>query len=112
MKNQTLWIGAKFLALMAALITLGTGCASTSGGSYTLKQTRNDIDWAMVRFHNREAAGFITAAERQQVMNAYKAYQTTFNAALQQAQSNLDSPVPDNVKQSADQLLSILGAIP
>ena len=103
---------AKCLALTALVFTLGTGCTTTSSGGYTLKQSRDDVNWAMVRFHNREAAGFITSAERQQVMNAYNAYQTAFNAAIQQAQSNLNAPAPDSVKQSADQLLSVLGAIP
>jgi multidrug resistance efflux pump len=112
MKNLTLPISAMFLILSAVFLTFGAGCTTASSGGYTLKQTRNDVNWAMVRYHNREAAGFITSAERQQVMAAYKAYQAAFDAASQQVQSNLDTPAPANVKQSADQLLSILGAIP
>jgi len=83
-----------------------------SGGSYSLKQTRDDVDWAMVRYHNRLSFGFISTAEQDQVTAAYKAYQTAFNQAVRQAQSDYTAPTPDNVKQLANQLLSILAAIP
>ena len=72
-------------SLIAVLaLTLFTGCASMSG-PFKLKQTRQDVDWAMVRYHNRQAFGFMTAQEQQSVSDAYKAYQTAFNAALKQA---------------------------
>jgi len=105
----------RFGAVLCAIATLCllSGCASTAGGgSYQLKQTRNDVDWAMNRYHNRLSFGFISAGEEQQVTVAYKAYQTAFNDAVRQAQSNYNSPTPGNVKQLADQLLSILGSIP
>ena len=82
------------------------------GGSYKLKQTRQDVDWAMVRYHNRQTFGFMTPQEQQSVSNAYKAYQTAFNAAVKQANGNYSSPTPTNVKQLADQLLSTLDSIP
>lgn len=96
-----------------ALLTcaLLTGCASM-GGSYKLKQTRQDVDWAMVRYHNRQAFGFLTPQEQQSVADAYKAYQAAFNTALKQAGGNYDSPTPSNVKQAANQLFSILDSIP
>ena len=94
--------------IFAALLT---GCASTSGG-YKLKQTRQDVDWAMVRYHNRQAFGFLTTQEQQSVSDAYKAYQTAFNAAVKQANGNYSTPTPPNVKQLADQLLSTLNSIP
>jgi len=100
-----------FLAL--ATLWLISGCASTgAGGGYPLKQTRNDIDWAMVRYHNRLSFGFITPAQQDQVTATYKAYQTAFNEAVQQTHSDYTAPTPDNVKQLANQLLSILDAIP
>jgi len=99
--------------LALATLCLYNGCASTSGsGGYQLKQTRNDVDWAMTRYHNRLAFGFISLGEQEQVTAAYKAYQTAFNEAVRQAHSDYTSPTPDNVKQLANQLLSILGSIP
>jgi glycine/serine hydroxymethyltransferase len=96
------------------ILSFGSGCTSTSGGSgrYLLKQTRDDIDFAMVRYHNRATFGFLTANEQQQVSAAYKAYQTAFNEAVQQAHSNYNAPTPNNVKTLADQLLSVLASIP
>ncbi len=105
-------MGTLVLALAAMLLTLVAGCATTSGGGYALKQTRNDIDWAMVRYNNRVAAGFVTPAQQDQVKAAHAAYQSAYNQALQQAQSDLNAPTPDNVKQLANQLLSILDTIP
>jgi len=104
---------ACLVLLVLATILFAPGCASTSGGGATqLKQTRERVDWAMVRYHNRAAFGFLTYEERQQVETAYKAYQTAFNEAFQQAHSNLNTPTPDNVKQLADRLLSILDTLP
>jgi hypothetical protein len=114
MKSRFLNICPILLGLAAMILSLGSGCTSISGGSgsYQLKQTRNDIDAAMVRYHNRVSFGFLTVNEQQQVSDAYKAYQTAFNEAAQQVHSNFDSPTPNNVKQLADQLLSILDSIP
>jgi hypothetical protein len=111
-------MNAKIRYICSALLAVAAlcfinGCASTSGGgSYQLKQTRNDVDWAMTRYHNRLSFGFISSGEQEQVTAAYKAYQTAFNQAVAQAHSNYNTPTPDNVKQLADQLLSILEAIP
>jgi len=106
---KTIFSFGSVAALLA--ITFLTGCASMSG-PYKLKQTRQDIDWAMVRYHNRQAFGFLTTQEQQSVSDAYKAYQTAFNAALKQANGNYSSPTPANVKQLADQLFSTLDSIP
>jgi len=46
------------------------------------------------------------------VSEAYKAYQSAFNSALKQAKGNHNTPTPPNVKQLADQLFSVLDAIP
>jgi hypothetical protein len=106
---KTLFYSVCVIALLAS--TLLTGCASM-GGPYKLKQTRQDVDWAMVRYHNRQAFGFLTPQEQQSVAEAYKAYQSAFNAALKQAGGNYTSPTPSDVKQRADQLFSILDSIP
>ena len=96
-----------------ATLCLFSGCASTSGGgSYQLKQTRDNVDWAMTRYHNRLSFGFISSGKQEQVTAAYKAYQTAFNQAVRQAHSDYSTPTPDNVNQLANQLLSILSAIP
>jgi hypothetical protein len=101
------------LVLLAVVAALISGCATTgSGGGYQLKQTRQDVDWAMVRYHNRVSFGFLTPQEQQRVSDAYKTYQTAFNAALQQANGNPTNPTPANVKQLADQLFSVLDSIP
>jgi len=92
-------------------VTSGGGC-STTGGAFQLRQTRNDVDWAMTRYHNRLAFGFLTPQERDSVANAYKAYQTAFTAAVKQANGNYNTPTPANVKQLANQLFSILDSIP
>jgi hypothetical protein len=105
----------RFCAVLCAIATLSlfSGCASTAGGgSYQLKQTRNDVDWAMTRYHNRLSFGFISYGEEQQVTAAYKAYQTAFNEAARQAHMNYSAPTPGNVKQLADQLLSLHSSIP
>lgn len=103
-------LGVMLLAL--ALIGGFSGCVSFSNNVYRLKQTRDDVDWAMVRYQNRSSFGFVTPAFQQQVSTAYKAYQTAFNEAVKQAHSDYNAPTPDNVKQLADQLLSALGSIP
>ncbi len=82
------------------------------GGSYQLKQTRNDVDWAMTRYHNRLAFGFLTSQERERVSEAYKSYQTAFNAAVKQVNGDYTTPTPANVKQMAEQLFAILDSIP
>ena len=64
----------RFCAVLCAIATLCllSGCASTSPtGSYQLKQTRSDVDWAMVRYHNRVSFGFLTTGEQDQVTAAY-----------------------------------------
>jgi hypothetical protein len=96
------------LALTALCII--SGCATTD--YYRLKQTRNDIDFAMTRYRNEVAFGNIAPSFQPQVNAAYQSYKTAFDAAVQQAHSNYDAPTPDNVKQLADQLLSLLGSIP
>lgn len=98
--------------VMLVTVTLICGCASTGGGGYKLKQTRQDVDWAMVGWHNRITFGLTTPQEQQRVSDAYKAYLSAFNAAVKQADGNYQSPTPSNVKQLADQLFSILDSIP
>jgi hypothetical protein len=109
MKNNLISLGAILIALINLLCN--AGCSTTSGG-YQLKQTRDDVDWAMTRFNNRSTYGFITPQEQQQVSAAYKTYQTAFNEAVKQANGNYNTPTPANVKQLADQLMSVLAAIP
>jgi len=97
------------LLTLAALCVI-SGCVTT--GPYELKHTRNDVDFAMNHYRNEVSFGHIAPAFQPQVNTAYEAYKTAFDAAVQQAHSNYDAPTPDNVKQLADQLLSILGSIP
>ena len=102
----------KFFAIvltLAALCVIG-GCATTD--YYRLKQTRNDIDYAMTRYRNEVAFSIIPPELQAQVNAAYQSYKTAFDAAVQQAHSNYDAPTPGNVKQLADRLLLILGSIP
>lgn len=97
------------LLTLAALCVIG-GCITA--GPYELKQTRNDVDFAMNRYHNQVSFGTVSPAFQPQVDKAYQSYKTAFDAAVEQAHSNYDAPTPDNVKQLAEQLLSILGSIP
>ena len=108
MKKKTL---TSYILLLAVTIW-SCSCASTGGGAYQLKQTRNDVDWAMTRYHNRLAFGFLPPQERERVSEAYKTYQSAFNSAVKQANGNYNTPTPDNVKQLAEQLFSILDSIP
>jgi len=94
----------------AELVFLG-GCVAP-GGVDSLKITRNNIDWAMVHYNNRATFGTVTAGEKASVQAAYQAYQTAFDEAFKQANSNLDAPTPTNVTQLANQLMVILGSIP
>jgi hypothetical protein len=98
--------------MVLAVAALISGCATTGNGSYQLRQTRQDIDWAMVSYQNRKTFGLMTPQEEQSVAAAYKAYQAAFNAAAKAANGNYNTPTPDNVKQLADQLISILSSIP
>ena len=103
-----------FCALLLALATVCfiSGCTSTfGGGSLRLKQTRDDMDWAMTRYRNILPSDDITLAQQQQVTAAYNAYKSAFDAAVLGANSNLNAPTPNNVTQLADQLLSVLGAV-
>jgi hypothetical protein len=99
--------------LLFAAVILGcvSGCVAP-GGVNSLKITRNDIDWAMVHYRNRADFGFLTVQEKDQVTAAYTAYQTAFDEAFKQANSNLDAPTPANVTQLADQLKVVLGSLP
>ena len=98
------------IVLALAALCVISGCATT--GPYRLKQTRNDISFAMNRYHNQVAFGRIAPAFQPDVNAAYDAYRTAFDAAVQQANSNYDAPTPDNVKQLANRLLTLLGSIP
>ena len=101
----------QIVALFVALLSV-VGCASL-GRPTTLKMTRNDADWAMVRFHNRVTFGLpVTPEEQERVKSAYKAYLLGFNQAVKQANGNLDTPTPDDVKQLYDQLANVLASIP
>ncbi len=101
--------------LAVASLTLGAGCATSStssGGAYELKQTRDDVDWAMTRYNNRRAFGFVTTEEQQQVSTAYKAYQTVFNATAKSVHMDLGTKTPANVKELANRLILVLDSIP
>ncbi len=112
MKTQTIRIFAGMCALTLILLGLG-GCATTDGGGdgYKLSQTRSDISWAMVRYNNRVAAGFVTTAQQDQVKASHAAYQSAFDEALKAANSDLSAPTPDNVRQLANQLLGLLSSL-
>jgi hypothetical protein len=97
-------------AMLLALVMFLTGCATTD--YYRLKQTRNDMDFAMTRYRNQVSFGNITPGFQSQVNSAYQSYKTAFDEAVQQAHSDYDAPTPNNVKELADQLLSVLGSIP
>jgi hypothetical protein len=105
-KVQPIW----FALLVLGVLTIFNGCSTTD--YYRLKQTRMDVDFAMTRFQNRVAFDGLASAYQPQVNSAYQAYKTAFDAAARQAHANYDAPTPNNVKQLADQLLSLLGSIP
>jgi hypothetical protein len=108
MKTNLQKICALFLAL--ATLCIVSGCSTTD--YYRLKSTRDNVDFAMNRYRNEVSFGNIAPAFQPQVNTAYQNYKTAFDAAVQQANSNFDAPTPDNVRQLADQLLSVLGSIP
>ncbi len=111
MNNRTSVFTSLLLVLAIGLLPLASGCSSF-GSAYQLKQTRNDVDWAMTRYRNRLASGFITPAEQQRVNAAYLSYQKAFDDAAKAANSNFDTPTPSNVKTRADELLSLLNSLP
>jgi hypothetical protein len=100
---------ARLIFILAALGFI-TGCATT--GYYRLGQTRDDIDSKMTWYRNEAAFGAIPPGFEPQVNAAYQSYRTAFDAAFKQAGNNDNAPTPVNVRQLADQLLSLLGAIP
>jgi hypothetical protein len=99
------------ILLAVAALCIISGCATTNN-SYSLKHTRNDVDFAMTRFHNEVSFGHIAPSFQPEVNAAYQDYKTAFDAAVQQVNSNYGAPAPDNVKQLADKLLSIIGSVP
>jgi len=106
----------KLLQICAVLLTLGillaNGCATSGGGEYTLKQTSFDVETAMQAYRNASTAGSLTLAEQQNVNAAYSAYKPAFDQAVAQAKGDLTTASPANVKQLANNLLSIINAIP
>ena len=99
--------------LAAATLCLFNGCALTGGSaSRQLKETRTEVDWAMVRYQNRQPFAFGVLAEEQLATDAYKDFQIAFNEAVRQAHSDYTSATPDNVQQMANQLLALLSTVP
>ncbi len=98
------------LILPAILLTLiSGGCASTESGAYrTLKKTQIDVSWAMTRYRNAAAFGKLSLGERERVNQAYAAYESAFNRALQAAGGNQDAPTPDDVKARADEVIRLI----
>lgn len=99
---------------LALVLLLETGCATngSADGVYHLEQTRDNVDFAMARYHNRVAFGFVTLDFQSKVAEAYKAYQSAFNTAFKESGSNYDTVTPPNVKQLADNLMEVLDQIP
>lgn len=112
-KSNTSQLPGATLALALSAAILLSGCAGSSKGAYpTLKQTRMNVDWPMTRYRNGVAAGAVTLGERERVDAAYKNYKQAFDAAVQDAHSNLDVTTPDNVKVLANQVIEAISAIP
>ena len=102
-----------FLILVFSAAPLVSGCAGSGKGTYpTLKQTRMNVDWPMTRYRNGVAAGVVTLGERERVDAAYKNYKQAFDAAVQDAHSNLDVTTPENVKVLANQVIEAISSIP
>ena len=113
MKNRLFVCASLVLAISASMLVGGCASAGSGKGAYpTLKQTRLNVDWPMTRYRNAVAAGAVTLGERQQVDEAYKNYQTAFDAAVKAANGNYEVTTPDNVKALANQLLQAIAAIP
>lgn len=107
----------RFLTLLAAILTLiatfGSGCATGGGGgALTLKQISYDVETAMQAYRNADVAGSLTLAERQNVNAAYSTYRKAFDEAAAQVRGNLQTTAPANVTQTANNLISIINAIP
>jgi hypothetical protein len=98
--------------ILLAVTMLGVFAGCSTVDYYRLGQTRNDIDAAMTRYRNQVAFAAVAPYFQTQVNAAYQSYTAALDAAVKQAHGNYDAPTPPNVKQQADQLLSILGAIP
>jgi hypothetical protein len=107
---KTKILSSSVIILVVVTLCFITGCATTD--YYRLKQTRTDIDWKMTWYRNEVAFNTIDPSFQPQVEAAYQAYQTAFDAALRQANNNLNAPTPINVTQLADQLLVTISAIP
>jgi hypothetical protein len=114
MKIRSLFFCA-YLSLSITASMLVGGCTSAgsgTGGKWTLKQTRLDVDGRMTRYRNAVASGAgVTLGERQRVDEAYKNFQTAFDAAVQAAHNDYETPAPENVKALANQLIQTLSSI-
>ena len=110
-------ISWKKTSSLLAVLTIGTafmlsGCASMQSGNYpTLKQTDINVYWPWYRVKNASYFGKLTLAERERVDQVYSAYKTAWNQALQAAGGNEKAPTPDNVKELANQVISVTSAI-
>jgi len=103
----------RVVSLFLLLSTMGilVGCAAS--GPRTMKMTRDDADWMMLRFHNRVTyGGMITVEEQARVKEAYQVYLKAFDDALKQADGDLNTPTPDNVRQLMDKLDNTMATIP
>ena len=65
----------------------------------------------MTRYRNVSAFGGLTTAEKQRAESAYSSYQSAFNQALQAAHGDYNAPTPENVKEEANELITVLAAI-
>jgi len=88
------------------------GCATRAGTYPTLKQTEINVHWPMVSYQNAAAAGRLTLAEKERINQAYAAYKTAFDQALQAAGGNHNAPTPDNVKALANEVIRTISATP
>jgi hypothetical protein len=101
------------LLLVPVLWLALSGCASLQSSNYpTLKQTEIIVSGPMYNYRNAAGFGRLTLGEKERINSAYTAYETAYNQALQAAHGNRDAPTPENVKQRANELVSVISATP
>jgi hypothetical protein len=104
MEKMNLRIAAVVPMIIALLVMVG--CASSSNGVLTLKQTQINVGWKMTAYQQALVRGGVTLAQRQRVEAAHQAYEQAFQQSLADAGGNLGEPTPPKLQAAVNDLIA------
>ena len=113
--NPFIWAAT---LILAAIITLTSGCASTAEkpafaaiAFHTLRDTQTVVDGAMKIYANRCVQGQVTADNQAKVDTAHATYRKAFREAVLLAQLDYSKLTPDNVEVLSTALLKLIASL-